>query len=367
MPPPTCAPVLSSLSVAASTRRRATRDANAAGRARPSSRPRSPSRDGYQPRPATCRAPGARGPLCRHQVSASAFRNVDDEARQQFFFQVQTDVSADEDERENAAPPHSARRADEHPRGLGFPYRARVARSVSRARRSPIKLLRARYSQDQRPLEGFEERSSSSRIARHPWREEGGTALGHVMPLARAHARSPARGCAARRARGRPRAPLDADGARPTAPSEGDDAPADITKDELIRTSTAVRLSSHGTRRATSNRGSPRTDSSFAPRASPRARAGSSATSSSPRLPGTTRKNLRRASRRASHQPSHQPPPPPPPPPPLARHAAMGDRRGAAWNDELVDRVKLSTQIACAWPAPSIPASPSFATRASPR
>jgi len=25
-------------------------------------------------------------PLCRHQVSASAFRNVDDEARQQFFF-----------------------------------------------------------------------------------------------------------------------------------------------------------------------------------------------------------------------------------------------------------------------------------------
>ena len=55
-----CAKVLSPLSVAASTRRRATRDANAAGRARPTSRPRSSSRDGYQPPVGAMPCAGAR-------------------------------------------------------------------------------------------------------------------------------------------------------------------------------------------------------------------------------------------------------------------------------------------------------------------
>ena len=188
------------------------------------------------------------------------------------------------------------------------------------------------------------------------------SALGHVMPLlARAHARAPARGCAPRRARGAPAraASSDADGARPTAPSEGDDAPADITKDELIRTSTAVRLSSHVyktgdlepwiakdgfvlraqgvtpcTRWFVCDKLEPAPAGDDAEEPSTSESTSESSTESSTSSASSTTSTPSRVTQR------------------------WVIVRGAAWNDELVDRVKLSTQIARAWPAPLHPGVP---------
>ena len=123
-----------------------------------------------------------------------------------------TYVSADEDERENAAPPRTPPDARTSPRAASVsrivlasrvPYRVREDRLSNSSARVIAKInVRSKALKNVCRL-----RAAS---ARHPWREEGGmmSALGHVMPLlARAHARSPREDARLVARAGRPRAP----------------------------------------------------------------------------------------------------------------------------------------------------------------